>query len=245
MTDKPIVIENGQLKRLPASTVMQLAACVAGAASLNMPHGTAPTSPVDGDVWTTSAGIFVQINGSTIGPLAASGGGGGTSKVWDFMWGALNSASAGAFAFKGLRVIPRQTIVVDGLATDLVTPVNGATYVAYIVSMTSTTVINTVLGTSSTFTASGTSRINPLLLTFASGVTLTSGSAYSIIIGCTSSTGTTALPVPSTSTALRYTNAPLQNDGFVTLTTAPVNGATLTYGSTPDGYLTGVRWQTN
>lgn len=40
-------------------------ASVAGYAGLNVPHGVAPTSPVNGDVWTTTAGMFVQINGVT------------------------------------------------------------------------------------------------------------------------------------------------------------------------------------
>ncbi len=40
------------------------------AASLRAPHGTAPTSPVNGDIWTTTAGLFVRINGSTVGPLS-------------------------------------------------------------------------------------------------------------------------------------------------------------------------------
>jgi hypothetical protein len=39
-------------------------------AYLNLPHGAAPSSPVDGDVWTTTAGLFVRINGATIGPLS-------------------------------------------------------------------------------------------------------------------------------------------------------------------------------
>ena len=43
-------------------------------AGLNLPPGVAPTSPVNGDVWTTSAGMFVQINGSTIGPFGGGGG---------------------------------------------------------------------------------------------------------------------------------------------------------------------------
>jgi hypothetical protein len=47
-----------------------LGATSTGAASLNLPHGTAPSSPVDGDVWTTTAGLFVRINGSTVGPLS-------------------------------------------------------------------------------------------------------------------------------------------------------------------------------
>jgi hypothetical protein len=44
-------------------------------ASLRLPHGTAPTSPADGDVWTTTSGIFTRVNGTTVGPLSAGGGG--------------------------------------------------------------------------------------------------------------------------------------------------------------------------
>jgi hypothetical protein len=42
---------------LPASTTTQ--------APLNLPQGTAPTSPANGDFWTTSAGVFARIAGST------------------------------------------------------------------------------------------------------------------------------------------------------------------------------------
>jgi len=38
--------------------------------SLRIPHGAAPTSPVNGDMWTTTAGLFVRINGATVGPLS-------------------------------------------------------------------------------------------------------------------------------------------------------------------------------
>lgn len=34
-------------------------------AGFNLPHGTAPTTPVNGDVWTTTSGAFVQVNGTT------------------------------------------------------------------------------------------------------------------------------------------------------------------------------------
>lgn len=44
------------------------------AAGFNISPGIAPTSPNNGDVWTTSAGLFVRINGSTVGPLVAAGG---------------------------------------------------------------------------------------------------------------------------------------------------------------------------
>lgn len=34
-------------------------------AGLNLPHGTAPSSPVNGDIWTTTSGAFMQVNGVT------------------------------------------------------------------------------------------------------------------------------------------------------------------------------------
>lgn len=42
---------------LPAST--------ASLAYLKIPHGIAPTSPVDGDIWTTTDGLYVRVNGAT------------------------------------------------------------------------------------------------------------------------------------------------------------------------------------
>lgn len=45
-------------------------ASTASLASVRLPHGTAPTSPVDGDMWTTTGGLFVRINGATVGPLS-------------------------------------------------------------------------------------------------------------------------------------------------------------------------------
>lgn len=43
-------------------------------ASINLPHGTAPTTPVDGDFWTTTGGVFARVNGATV-QLDAAGGG--------------------------------------------------------------------------------------------------------------------------------------------------------------------------
>ena len=36
-------------------------------AGLNVPLGVAPTSPVDGDIWTTAVNIFARVNGLTVG----------------------------------------------------------------------------------------------------------------------------------------------------------------------------------
>jgi len=60
----------------PLTTPYLTPASTTTAAGLRVPPGTAPTSPVNGDVWTTTAGIYVQINGATVGPLSAGGGGG-------------------------------------------------------------------------------------------------------------------------------------------------------------------------
>lgn len=57
------------------------AASGTGAAGLNIPHGTAPSSPNNGDVWTTTSGLFARINGATVGPYFSTAGGTFTGKV--------------------------------------------------------------------------------------------------------------------------------------------------------------------
>ena len=52
------------------------------AASINLTPGAAPTVPVNGDMWSTTAGVYAQVNGSTVGPFG-TGGGGGSSGVQD------------------------------------------------------------------------------------------------------------------------------------------------------------------
>lgn len=40
-------------------------ASAAASAGLRLPHGAAPTAPVNGDIWTTTAGLLARINGAT------------------------------------------------------------------------------------------------------------------------------------------------------------------------------------
>lgn len=47
------------------STFVATGASTAAVSSLRIPHGVAPTTPVDGDIWTTTTGMFVRINGLT------------------------------------------------------------------------------------------------------------------------------------------------------------------------------------
>ncbi len=53
-----------------ATTGVNLPACTTAISSCRLAHGTAPTSPINGDMWTTTAGLFVRINGTTVGPLS-------------------------------------------------------------------------------------------------------------------------------------------------------------------------------
>ena len=48
----------------PTATV-HLGASTTARASLCIPHGTAPTSPVNGDVWTTTTAMLLRLNGTT------------------------------------------------------------------------------------------------------------------------------------------------------------------------------------
>ena len=49
------------------TAVCHTGASTTARASLCLPHGSAPTTPVNGDMWTTTAGLFTRINGVTNG----------------------------------------------------------------------------------------------------------------------------------------------------------------------------------
>ena len=86
-----LTIGGGNVAALTVSTAGAMAgltklttlASATGGAGLNVPAGTAPTSPVNGDVWTTTAGLFARINGATVGPFSASAGVSQTPGTWD------------------------------------------------------------------------------------------------------------------------------------------------------------------
>ena len=51
--------------------LVQLYASTTTAATFNIPHGDEPTTPVDGDIWTTTSGFYVMINGVVTSITAA------------------------------------------------------------------------------------------------------------------------------------------------------------------------------
>ena len=69
--DKNFIVKNGLT--VEGSTIISPAATTSFA-SLRIPHGTAPSSPINGDIWSTTTGVFARVNGSTVGPLGPSGG---------------------------------------------------------------------------------------------------------------------------------------------------------------------------
>lgn len=60
---------------LPQTSTLLTQTPTTSSASINLPPGTAPSSPNNGDLWNTSAGLFVQVAGATIGPLGPGGSG--------------------------------------------------------------------------------------------------------------------------------------------------------------------------
>ena len=71
----PFSAASGVYLPLAGGTMTGLLTTVASGTSssgFNLPHGAAPTAPVNGDLWTMTTGIYVRINGATVGPLAAT-----------------------------------------------------------------------------------------------------------------------------------------------------------------------------
>ena len=75
-------------------------------APINLGQGTAPTSPVNGDEWITSVGLYIQANGSTQGPFAAVNR--GTTTV---NFGAFPGSSMATVAITGQTYIQTTSIV--------------------------------------------------------------------------------------------------------------------------------------
>lgn len=105
--DKPAVIIGGVVQRIPATDTLLLPAATTANASINLPHGTAPTSPANGDCWTTTTGLFCRIMGTTVGPMGAGGSGspGGSSGQIQYN----NSGAFGGFTASGDATINTST----------------------------------------------------------------------------------------------------------------------------------------
>jgi hypothetical protein len=68
-TSPPVGNTTGKLKTAASTT---------DTAGFNLPHGVAPTVPGNGDLWTTTSGLFARINGATVGPFGTTAAPAGT-----------------------------------------------------------------------------------------------------------------------------------------------------------------------
>jgi hypothetical protein len=161
-------------------------------AGFNVPHGTAPTTPVNGDIWTTTSGLFMRQNGTTqqyvdlAGTQTING-----SKTFSNASQTLgNSTAAGTINIGSGATISASTKTVN-VGT------------GGVVGSTTLTTIGPVLGASTT-SIGGTTAASTLNL--ATGATLTAttkavnigtsgvaGSTTNITIGSTTGTSTTTL----------------------------------------------------
>lgn len=68
----PVLTGTTAVAVLNASGKITTLASASGGAGFNLPHGAAPTSPADGDLWTTGGGgLFARVNGATKGPFVS------------------------------------------------------------------------------------------------------------------------------------------------------------------------------
>ncbi len=68
---RPLVINptSGKTEQIQAGNTLSIPAATTANASLLMPPGTAPSVPVNGNLWATTLGIYARVNGATVGPL--------------------------------------------------------------------------------------------------------------------------------------------------------------------------------
>jgi len=173
--------QNGKVNTIPSEVTI--------GAGFNIAHGAAPNTPVNGDIWTTTSGLFMRQNGTTQQYVDFAG----TQTINGSKTFSNASSTFGSSTAAG-------TINVASGAT-----ISGATKVATggVVGSTTTTTIGPVLGASTT-SIGGTTAASTLNL--ATGATLTAttkavnigtsgvaGSTTNITIGSTTGTSTTTL----------------------------------------------------
>ena len=147
-------------------------------ASVNVSPGPAPVTPVNGDIWTTSSGIYAAINGLSVNlatPNLATTGPGGVI-------GTLPTANGGT----GLTGTPAsgQYLVGTGSGYTLVTPSQNETP------------SGSINGSNVTFTLAHT-PYNGVVMLYYNGILLESGSGNDFTISGNTITMVYALPIGS------------------------------------------------
>jgi len=159
-------VMTGKLSTSPSS---------AASAGFNLAPGTTPASPVNGDIWTTGDGLYVQIGGNTIGPIRNGNvAGPSTSVVGDI---AIFSTTDGSGIQDSGKSLPTGAIVGT---TDAQTLTNksidaseinsGSLSLSVFPQISSNTVLGNATGASAVPSALSTTQLTTLCNTFTSSL---------------------------------------------------------------------------
>ena len=201
----------------PASTT--------GTAGLTIPHGVAPTTPVNGEIWTTTSGLFYRINGTTVSPATLAGG----------TFTGLVSTPASTTSSAGFRIV-------QGVAPTA--PTNGDIWqdgTNMNVRIGGATQVIPALGTANTFTGNvtfnGTFNANGSPVNFGAG---TGTSVIGIGPGLTASGSTKTVNIGVNSLAGSTTSITIGSTAGTSTTTlqGTTNGITLAVDTTGTGLAT-------
>ncbi len=150
----------GSFTTLGASSLMTTAASTTSSAGIRLPHGAAPTSPTNGDLWTTTTGLFARINGATVGPYGSGGGspGGSTTQIQYNNAGAFAGASGITTTGTELTIAPAANATpltisgysVTGSGTTAMVSTGGTLNTTGIVDVDFQNITNTASNSSST-----------------------------------------------------------------------------------------------
>jgi len=97
-----------------AGKAIKTAASAAASAGFNLPHGAAPSAPVNGDMWSTTAGIFARINGAiktnAFTDSNITGSAGSVANAATFNNGGAGAASGASFNGSAAQTVSWNTI---------------------------------------------------------------------------------------------------------------------------------------
>ena len=119
------------------------AAATTGASGFNITPGVAPTSPVNGDVWVTTAGLYVQINGATVGPIGTASAF-GTLTVGGGSIGSNSLEVTGTSTFNGSVTFTSSSLIISGNLSVVAWTTNGVRIKGVPGTLTDTTSSGTV-----------------------------------------------------------------------------------------------------
>ena len=142
----------------PTTAYLTLPAPSGAISSLTLIAGSAPSgTPPNGSMWVTSAGLYVQVNGATVGPLGAGGGTiGGSIAANQVAVGSGANTIAGSASWTATTT---SAALLIAQAAGSSTATTATTANASTITYTGTLSSGSMIGSASTVTAAATSLI--------------------------------------------------------------------------------------